>query len=534
MTYPEDGPAPCDQDTSETPEHGPYRGTIRRISATDAMTVMFELCDSDPAFLAKIASPSLAINDTAWLGSRIDPASVEQRILSEVNGTGPFRLDSRGDAEGMTLTRFEGYWGESAHPDAVIFVTEPDAGRRLSRLREGSVDAIDLVAPSDIAAVRETEDVTLVQREGLNVAYVGFNNRFAPFDQEVIRQALASGIDRQSIVEDAFPPGTELATHFLPCAIPFGCDGPGWPEHDPTAARATLAQAGFPDGFPTTITYSDEARDYLPDPGAVAAALQIQLREHLGVEATLRVMPFDELTSTADAGDLDGIYLLGARTRYPDATVLLERHFGPASSAQFGRRFDDIGRALDQGRSSADPKERAEGYGRVNGRIRLHVPMVPLAHVGSTAAFRSDVRGAHTSATATERFATVVPGDRTRFGYMQATRPAGLYCADETEAGTLRVCAQLSEPLYRHDVPEPGLTPALAQACVPDADLIVWTCVLRQGISFHDGSRLDANDVVLSFAVQWDADHPRHRGRDGLFEGFQDRFGGLLNPPATP
>lgn len=531
MTYPQDGPAPCDQDASETPEHGPYQGTIRRISATDAMTVAFELCDFDAAFLAKIASPSLAINDTAWLESRIDPAGGDQRILSEVNGTGPFRVESWGDGQDIALSPFDAYWGEPARVGAVVFVAEPDAGRRLSKLREGSVDGIDLIAPSDVAAVTENPELTLIQREGLNVAYIGFNNRFAPFDNETVRQAIGIGIDRSAIVSAAFPPGTDVASHFLPCAIPFGCDGAAWPEPDPAAGRDLLAGVGFADGFPTTISYSDEARDYLPDPGATATALQTQLRENLGIVATLRAMPFDELTVAADSGKLDGIYLLGSRTRYPDASVLLERHFGPSSTLQFGQRFDDIGQALAQGRSSADPAIRSKAYGRTNDLIRRHVPMVPLAHVGSAAAFRTDVDGTHASATATERFATVTPGDRSQFVFMQHERPAGLYCADETGDVVLRVCAQVSESLYRHDIPEPALTPALAEACVPDADLIVWTCTIRPDVAFHDGTTLDANDVVLSFAVQWDADHPLHHGREGVFQAFRDRFGGFLNPP---
>lgn len=534
MAHPEDGSAPCDQEASDTPDYGPYRGTIRRISATEALTVVFELCDSDPAFLMKVAAPSLAINDTAWLESRIDPDAAEPPIITEANGTGPFRLESWGDGQDISLSRFDAYWGEPARPQTVRFVAEADAGRRLSRLRDGSVDGIDLVAPTDGAALPDVGGLTTVQRAGLNVAYVGFNNRFAPYDDEVVRQALAIGIDRQSIVDQAFPPGTQVATHFLPCAIPFGCDGPSWPAHDPGAARQALARAGLTGGFATTITYSDEARVYLPDPRAVAIALQTQLREELGVEATLRVVPFDELISTADAGAIDGIYLLGARARYPDATVLLDSHFGPSSSEQFGDRFDDIERALEEGRAGATPDERAVGYRRAADRILRHIPMVPLAHVGSIAAFRSDVQGAHASAMATERFATVIPGDRAAFVYLQATRPAGIYCADETDQGTLRVCAQLSESLYRHDVPEPSLTPSLAETCIPDADLTVWTCRLRHGVLFHDGSTLDATDVVLSFATQWDAAHPRHRGRDGTFQAFQDRFGGLLHPPPTP
>jgi ABC-type transport system substrate-binding protein len=117
---------------------------------------------------------------------------------------------------------------------------------------------------------------------------------------------------------------------------------------------------------------------------------------------------------------------------------------------------------------------------------------------------------------------------------MQGTRPAGLYCPDETDDGALRVCAQVAEPLYRFGTPEPTVEPALAEACKPDRRQQVWTCTLRDGVRFHDGASLDANDVVLSYAVQWDADNPLHRGRTGTFAAFQDRFGGFLNPPAAP
>lgn len=532
MAYPADGPAPCEQPSSGDPAVGPYEGSIRRIHAKDASTVIFELCDSDPAFLAKIASPALTIDDTAWLQSRIAPSAARQRILTEVNGTGPFRLDHWDGNGDVTLARFDEYWGPNATVGAVIFVGESDTGRRLSKLREGSVDGIDLVAPGDIEAVRANPELTLAHRQGLNTVYIGLNNRFAPFDNEAIRQAISVGIDRAVIVDGSFPPGTDLATHFLPCAIRFGCAGAEWTQPDPALGRDILADAGFPDGFATTLTYSDQPRDYLPDPTATATAVQGQLRDQLGIQATLKVLPFDELTKAVDGGGLSGLYLLGARARYPDPSVLLEGHFGPNASLQFGRRFDDIARALAQGRSSADPKIRQQGYGRANDRIRLHVPMIPLAHVGSAGAFRTDVSGATVTATASERFTNVVPGDRTQFVYMQDARPAGLYCPDETAASVLRICAQVAEPLYRFDLPEPTLRPALAKACTPDKRQMIWTCTLRQDVRFHDGARLDANDVVLSFAVQWDAANPLHRGRTATFQALQDRFGGFLNPPA--
>src|SRR5919109_586109 len=129
MAYPEAGPAPCEQPASKDPKYGPYEGSIRRIRAKDAATVIFELCDADPAFLAKIASPALTIDDTAWLQSRIDPELDHPRILTEVNGTGPFRLDAWDGSSDIALSRFDGYWGDRARTPGVIFVAESDAGR---------------------------------------------------------------------------------------------------------------------------------------------------------------------------------------------------------------------------------------------------------------------------------------------------------------------------------------------------------------------------------------------------------------------
>ena len=78
-------------------------------------------------------------------------------------------------------------------------------------------------------------------------------------------------------------------------------------------------------------------------------ALQAQLKDQLGITTTLKPMPFDDLVAAADAGKLEGLYLLGARSRYPDAGLLLESHFGPAASLQFGNRLDDIARWLGRG-----------------------------------------------------------------------------------------------------------------------------------------------------------------------------------------
>jgi peptide/nickel transport system substrate-binding protein len=79
------------------------------------------------------------------------------------------------------------------------------------------------------------------------------NTKQAPFDNLKVRQALAHAIDRQAIIDGAmFGYGTPIGTHFAP-HHPAYLDLTAQSAFDPEQARALLAEAGFPDGFATTL-----------------------------------------------------------------------------------------------------------------------------------------------------------------------------------------------------------------------------------------------------------------------------------------
>ncbi len=518
MSYPADGDAPCGQAKAPDAQHAAYAGNIRRITASDAATVTFELCDPDVAFLSRIAAPAFAINDASWLGSRIDPAdSGTQAIVTDVNGTGPYRLESWKAGSEISLARNDAYWGPSALNERVIVRWREGAAARLDELEGATVDGVDDLDATGVAEVSDDVSLRLGPRPGLNVFYLGFTNSFAPFDNERVRRAIAMGIDRGRIVERFFPPGSEVASHYTPCIIPHGCAGSAWYEFDARQGKELLVAAGYPDGFDTKIQFRAESRPYLPDPAAVAAELKTQLLENLGIRAELVVEPDDTFLADADAGKLDGIHLLGQMVDNPDASAVLDPRFGAGASNEFGKKSADIVKALAAGRSTVDPTARDAAYVKANNAIRTHVPMIPVGRAGSAAAFRADVAGASVSPLRLERFAAMTPGDRRQLVWLAASEPGGLYCADETGAVAELVCAQTSEGLYGFDPVGTTPIPALATSCVPNKELTVWTCTLRAGVRFADGAVLDANDVVHSYAVQWDAEHPRHKGRDAAF-----------------
>ena len=365
----------------------------------------------------------------------------------------------------------------------------------------------------------------------MNVFYVGMTNTHPPFDNELVRQAVAMGIDRQRIVDTFYPPGSTVASHFTPCAIPGGCEGDDWYEFDAEAARALLAEAGFPDGFETTIYYRDVVRGYLPDPNIVAQDLQAQLAENLGITAEIVVMESGAFIEASNAGDLAGFHLLGWGADYPDATNFLDQHFGAGSAPQFGTKFDDLTAVLAQAAMLSSAEERAPLYAEANNLIKQHVPMVPIANGGNGAAFLATVQDAHVSPLTSEIFSRMNSGKDT-FVWMQNAEPISLYCADETDGESLRACEQVTEGLMAYEIGGTDVEPGLATSCDANEDLTMWTCHLREGVTFHDGSALDANDVVLTYAIQWDAAHPLHVGNTGAFTYWSGLWGGFMNAPA--
>jgi ABC-type transport system substrate-binding protein len=355
-------------------------------------------------------------------------------------------------------------------------------------------------------------------------------NTFEPFTNQAVRQAIAKGIDRQRIVDTFYPPGSEVASHFTPCAIPNACVGDAWYEFDPEAAREELAAAGFPDGFSTKLYYRDVVRGYLPQVGNVAQDIQAQLKQNLNIDAEIVVMESGAFIEESSAGRLDGFYLLGWGADFPHVTNFLDYHFG-AANPQFGDQSPTYSDVLAEAAQIADTAEAEPLYVEANNAIREYVPMIPVAHGGSGTAWRADVTNPQASPLSNEVFFTSAPGDRDVFVWMQNAEPISLFCADETDGESLRACEQVVEALYSYEINGTAVEPALAESCEPNDALDVWTCTLRQGVTFHDGTTFDANDVVATFTMGLDAASPLHKGNTNVFE-YYDYLWGLINKPA--
>jgi ABC-type transport system substrate-binding protein len=506
-----------------------YGGKIGSVVATDRYSVTFNLCKPDPAFEAKIAFVPFGVQPEEHLeatgGSPLDTPI----------GTAAWKFDEWNRGESIVFSRNDDYWGDTAPFETLVYRWATEGAARLLELQAGTVDMITLPSPDDRQGIADDPDLELVPQANPNTLYLAMVNVVDPLGERTdsifadlnIRKAIAMGVDRQRIVDNFYPEGSEVASHFTPCSLPNGCEGEAWYDFDPEAARALLAEAGFPDGFETSIFYRDVFRTYLPEPGVVAVEFQDQLRENLGIEAEVVVMESGEFIDESTNGRLDGLYLLGWGADYPHVTNFLDFHFS-ATNPQYGDPHPEVYEVLEEASQIGDVATAAPLYEQANNALKELVPMVPIAHGSVQHAAQAGIDGMHYPPFGAVRFEYMDPGKDT-FVYMQNAEPISLYCSDETDGESLSPCRQVHEPLLQYKRDSGETVPALATACSANEDTTVWTCTLREGVTFHDGSSFDANDVVATWAAGIDAGNPLHVGNTGVFEYYSYLWDGLMN-----
>ncbi len=492
---------------------------IKEIAAVDRYTVRFTLCKPDPAFLAKAAFEPFAIQPKEYL----DSTGGTGDILAAPIGTGPYKLSSWERGDSVNFVAFPQYWGEKALTEKAVIRWATESAGRLTELQAGTAHMITNLGPEDFATVEADANLKLIPQANPNIFYLGFTNTFEPFDKVEVRKAIAMGIDRQRIVDNFMPEGSLVAHSFTPCDVPFGCDGPEWYAFDPEAAKAMLAEAGFPDGFSTTIYYRDVARGYLANPADVAVEVQTQLKENLNIDAEVVVMETGEFIDEATNGRLDGIHLLGWGADYMHITNFLDFHFS-RNQLQFGNAYPEIYEILEQAATMVDPGDL---YTQANQAVLDNVPVIPVSHSSVGYASLANLEGAHVPPFGPSLLSLMKPAEGDTVVYMQNAEPISLFCTDETDGESLAACRQALEGLLVYNKDGEAVA-ALAESWEANEDVTEFTFNLRQHVQFHDGSWLDANDVVASFSAGVNAADPNHKGNTGAFE-YPAYLFGLMN-----
>jgi ABC-type transport system substrate-binding protein len=505
-----------------------YTGRIGRIAAVDARTVRFTLCAPDGAFLARIADPALGILDS----TTIERLAGDPAVARSLAGTGPYRIERWTTGQDAILAAVAAEAEAVSQTPTLVLRWAADPTQRTFELQSATVDGIDAPGRLDLERIATQPELAVVPRSGLATVFLAFGDEDA-FDSVRVRRAIAASLDRAALAASAFPAGSAAATHLVPCVVPGGCAGEAWYAFNAPAAAAALAAAKFDLDGSYTIHVPNRPLAGLANPAAVAEAVAAQLRDNLGLEIAIDVMTARNFAAEVAAGKLEGLYLSSTSSSVADPVAYLDPLFRAGLKATPATRGKEVRAALAEAAATADAEVRETALGRANDAIRNVVPLIPLVNPGSVVAFRSDVAGVATSPLGTDPLGAVTPGDRSQLVFMGIGEPSGAYCGNQRSADALRVCALVTEPLYAFATDTLRPEPRLAERCTPDADAVVWTCTLREGVVFHDGTRLDAGDVLATYVAQWDVSAPLRAARpEATFASWAALFGESINSTA--
>jgi len=266
------------KDNSTTNPHPEYFRGIVKIDIPDEYTLKLTLKDVDALFIAHMAE-----GDAVMLSMK-----GYEKTKSHPIGTGPFKFIKwiRGDR--VEMVRFNGYWDpELPYLDKVTFKFIGDASAQIAALKAGDIDVIGYIAAPE-SAMELSRDKRFKVFSGTTTGEVimSTNNKAKPFDNKLVRQAMAYAIDRQVVVDLVmFGYGTPIGSHWSP-STPYYVDLTGKFPYNPNKAKELLKKAGYPNGFGATIklpaiySYSKRAGEVIADMlGKVGIKLKIEIVE---------------------------------------------------------------------------------------------------------------------------------------------------------------------------------------------------------------------------------------------------------------
>ncbi len=272
--------------------------TVTGIRAVDPLTIRITTDIPNPSLPIQLRIISIVSHRAAKDAMPADFASGKAAI-----GTGPFAYVRFAPGDRLVLRRNDAYWGPKPLWDSVTFRVLPNDSTRVAALLAGDVDAIDTVPPEDAARLKTDAKIGVFSVESDRIIYLALNalpdrmNTITdatgkeladnPFRDPRVRLAISKAFDRRALVARGLD-GLGVATGQM---VPTGFDGfapdIGVPAADVAGARALLAQAGYPQGFHTTIACSNGR--YVND--STMCQLLGAMLTRAGIQAKVEVLP---------------------------------------------------------------------------------------------------------------------------------------------------------------------------------------------------------------------------------------------------
>jgi peptide/nickel transport system substrate-binding protein len=310
-------------------------------------------------------------------------------------GSGPYRfsrfLTEDGQIKGVVLSAFEDYYFDRPFIDEVVFRYFPDASSALAAYQSGEVTGVSVIPTEILPQALKEPDLKLYtgRQPRLTLAYMNLGDPQLPFFQDAnIRRALLMGLNRQGMVDQILSGQALVADGpILPGTWAY-YDGLSREEYDPEGAIRLIEEAGY--NLPASgegprekegvrlafeLAHPDDAQST-----AIAEAMKRDW-ERLGVEVTLKAMPFEQLLSDAlEPRSYQAALVDLNLSRFPDPDPYPFWDQAQITGGQNYAKWDDrqASEYLEQARVTVDLGERAKAYKNFQVRFAQETPALTL------------------------------------------------------------------------------------------------------------------------------------------------------------
>lgn len=203
----------------------------------------------------------------AWLSGQLavwqvllPEGATPESLDSNPVGSGPYRWESFEPGNQVTLARNKEYTWNSPKGEAIaeelVYRFVPESSTRVADLATGQADLISRIPREQEAGIKSAGG-ELIVADILATAFVRIATDVEPYNDPLVRRALNHAVDVDTIAQALVAESSARLASFYPDERALGFDRELEPFfHDPDLARELLAEAGYPDGFETTMEVS--------------------------------------------------------------------------------------------------------------------------------------------------------------------------------------------------------------------------------------------------------------------------------------
>jgi dipeptide transport system substrate-binding protein len=384
------------------------KNIVDRVEKVDDHTVRFVLKRPEAPFLADMAMDFASILSKEYFDAMMKKGTPNAADVYPI-GTGPFEFVSYQKDATIRYKAFDQHFRGRPKIDNLIYSITRDATARYAKLRTGECQAMAFPKPADLDAMRKDPQLTVQQKEGLNIGYIAFNVEKKPFDSKLVRQALNYATNKDAILKAVYQGNGQVAKNPIPPILWGYNDAVQDYPYDPAKAKQLLAQAGYPNGFEVDLWYLPVTRPYNPDGKRMAELIQADW-EKVGVKAKLVTYEWAEYRKRSKTGE-QAVMMFGwsGDNGDPDNFFVpllgCEAVKGGGNVARWcNKPFEDL---VIKAAQTPNQPERAKLYEQAQVIVKEEAPWITIAHSVRFDPLRKEVHGYKMDATAHHYFNNV-------------------------------------------------------------------------------------------------------------------------------